>query len=415
MATIDFNIGLYGNQAAFAYTPHHFAGLRGGIGSGKSMGGSARALMAAGGIIGGKAIQTPNVGVVTAPTYRMLKDATLRTFREMAGKAVVKFSNTDMVATLANGSEVLFRSADNPDHLRGPNISWWWGDEAAYYHKDVWRVMIGRLRQFGKFGYAWLTTTPKGRNFLYQEFVQKTRPEYVMYNVKTWENPFLEPEIYLALADSYAGDFARQELDGDFVAFEGLIYSLFDRDVHVVTSISQIPKKFSYIVAGVDWGFVNPGVILIAGVDADGRIWIIHEEYQRRRQIDDWAEIAAQLNKQYDIRTWYCDPSEPKYIDKFKAKGCKAEGADNDVLPGIQSVQGLLPRQADLLPRLMVASSAANTVVEFEQYQWMENKLGLREEPLKSNDHTMDTLRYICHAVHGGSRRRPLSAKAREY
>ena len=67
------------------------------------------------------------------------------------------------------------QQADNPERLRGPNISWWHGDESALYEVSVWRIMIGRLRQYGRLGYAWLTTTPKGRNWIYQEFIQQTR------------------------------------------------------------------------------------------------------------------------------------------------------------------------------------------------------------------------------------------------
>lgn len=389
--TFDLKYQAYGEQHKFVVAHQNFAALRGGIGSGKSVGGAIRAVLAACGQVGGRPIQTPNLGVVTAPTYTMLRDASLRTFEDVAGDLLVDFNKQEMRATLINGSEVLFRSADKPDRLRGPNISWCWLDEAAYYSDKVFPIMVGRLRQHGKLGYLWLTTTPKGRNYVYKEFVQSRSPNRVMFQVRTKDSPFLDAAIYEAWVETYVGDFAAQELDGEFIAFEGLIYPEFNRGLHVTT---RLPERFKTVIAGVDWGFTNPGVILVLGVDSDGRMWLLHEEYRRKLLIDEWANVAKQLKEVYRIENFYCDPSEPDYIAKFNEKGCSAEGADNTVTTGIQAVRARLIARTDGLPRLMIAESAVHTATEFEQYQWMEHRHGLREQPVKANDHTMDALRY---------------------
>lgn len=389
--TFDLKYQAYGEQHQFVVAHQNFAALRGGIGSGKTVGGAIRAVLAACGQVGGRPIQTPNLGVVTAPTYTMLRDASLRTFEEVAGDLLIDFNKQQMRATLINGSEVLFRSADRPDRLRGPNLSWCWLDEAAYYSDKVYPIMVGRLRQFGKLGYLWLTTTPKGRNWVYKEFVQTKRPNRILFQLRTKDSPFLDPEIYDAWVETYVGDFAIQELEGEFIAFEGLIYPEFNRGLHVTT---RLPERFKTVIAGVDWGFTNPGVILVLGVDSDGRMWLLHEEYRRKLLIDEWANLAKQLKELYRIETFYCDPSEPDYIDKFEAVGCVAKGADNTVTTGIQAVRARLIARIDGLPRLMIAESAIHTATEFEQYQWMEHRHGLREQPMKVNDHTMDALRY---------------------
>lgn len=381
----------YGKQFDFVMNEAHFSLANGGIGSGKSIGGAMRAILASMGQIGQTKIQTPNLGIVTAPTYPMLRDATLRTFEEYAGDLISKFNKSEMRATMLNGSEVLFRSADNPDRLRGANITWWWGDEAAYTPEYLWKVMVGRLRQGGKLGYAWLTTTPKGRNWIYKKFVNNPRKGYVKFQLPTRDNPFLDLELIEEWALAYVGDFARQELDGDFVAFEGLIYPEFDRGKHV--SVSTAKTGYKYYIAGVDWGFNNPGVILVGGVDSDGAISIVHEEYQRQRQIDEWANVAYQIREMYPVEEWFCDPSEPEYIKKFRDKGLNAKSADNTVNAGIQSVKKRL-----VVNRLKLSSEAANTVSEFEQYQWMsgaKNSESFDDRPLKSNDHAMDALRYL--------------------
>lgn len=383
-------------QMDFVTAVQHYLGFIGGIGSGKTYGGSIRALMAGGGQIGNQRIKTPNLGVITAPTYPMLRDATLRTFFEVAGDAIADYNKSENLVRLINGSEILFRSTEHYERLRGPSASWWFGDEAALYHQNVWKIMVGRLRQFGQHGYAWITTSPKGRNWIWSRFIRDNQfnPKYALIKAATRDNVHLSLDFIEGLYNEYSGDFALQELEGEFIAFEGLIYAEFQRDIHMTQATIDL-SRFKRITAGVDWGFNNPGVILIAGEDEDGRAWIIHEEYQRRRRIEEWVEVAKQLRQDYPVESWYCDPSKPEYIKLFTDAGLEAQGADNKVELGLQKVRQRLVVQKDRKPRLILASSAANAATEFEQYQWAKHRDGLKDVPLKANDHAMDALRYL--------------------
>jgi PBSX family phage terminase large subunit len=389
----------YRKQYDFVMAGEHFVALIGGIGSGKSLAGAARALRAAYGHIGANTVRTPNLGLVTAPTYRMLEDTTLRTFLEVAEGRVVDFIKSEMVAVLENGSEVLFRSVEEPQRLRGVNVTWWFADEAALYDPIVWQIGIGRLRQFGQSGYAWLTTTPKGRNWVYKTFVQEQLFDHRLIRTKTEDNPYLDRGFVESLRQSYAGDFARQELDAEFVAFEGLVYPEYDARVHrYVTPVER--GRLVRIAAGVDWGYTNPGVIVVGGLDGDGRLYVLHEEYARQRLIDDWVRVAQQLTDVYRIDTFYCDPAEPTNISRFLDAGLPAVKADNAVTDGIQAVKARLVTRADGLPRLLVHAGCANLLAEFEQYQWMTSRDGvMRDQPLKANDHAMDALRYLVAGV----------------
>lgn len=376
---------VYDRQRQFIENTNNFSAFIGGIGSGKTWSGAIKALEFA--------MSKPCVGMVTAPTYNVLRDATVPTFREVAGDAIVEITNSSPInATLKNGSRVLFRSAHKPELLRGPSLSFWWGDEAALYDKNVWKIMQGRLREGGRLGYAWLTTTPKGRNWIFQEFIQKARDRYIIFKARTADNTFIDADYYDMLQESYTGDFARQELDGDFVAFEGLVYPFFDRDTHITTQTR--PSEWSIVVAGVDWGLVNPGVIVVYGVDSDGRMWGLHEEYARRRDVEEWANVAKQLEQQYKIDYFFCDPAKPDNIDAFNRLGVNAVPAENEVWLGIQSVYNRLQSQSDGLPRLILSPEFVNCATEFEQYQWAEHKDGLHDKPKKVNDHTMDATRY---------------------
>jgi PBSX family phage terminase large subunit len=402
--TVD--LSLYDQQCDFVDAAEHHVTLCGGIGSGKTIAGAARALLASLGYVGTKTIPTPNLGEITAPTYPMLRDATIRTFRDTAGDLIAEYHKAENTFVMRNGSEVICRSADDPEHLRGPTLAWYFGDEAALYSSLVQKIMLGRLRQFGKQGYEWYTTTPKGRNWIYQEFVQKQRTDYRIIKVRTRDNPFLAEEYIASLEEAYTGDFARQELLGDFVSFEGLVYPEFSEDSHVT---GDIPAVFKRVIAGVDWGFVHPGVINVYGITADERMFLVHEEHARQRGIDTWADVALQLRNIWHIEQFYADPSEPDYIRKFNEKGCKAVGANNTVSTGIQAVKRRLSVGPDRRPRLMYYRGAVQNIAEKGQYQWAKRGETLLDEPMKANDHCCDAERYAVMAVDGAYQ--PLETK----
>lgn len=396
MTPTKIEISLGDKQYPFVFSSSRFSAFVAGIGAGKTRAGVVRALLASQGQIGGKPIRTPNLGIITAPTYPMLKDATLRTFFDVAGNVgdgiIVSHNKSDNVVRLANGSEILFRSTDNPERLRGSNASWWFGDEAALYEPSVWNIMIGRLRQFGVAGSAWITTTPKGKNWIYQKFVARASTNYQLFRSKTTENLFLQREFIAALVESYSGEFAAQELDAEFVAFEGLVYPEFTTQLH--TKLPHPSAQLTYY-GGADYGYTNPGVVLIAGVDGDGRAYIIHEEYQRQRKQEEWVTIIKDLHAKHNLVSLWVDPSAPDYITAIYNEGVPAEPANNAVSTGIQAVRSYLTIKSDNQPRLFFSPSCANTVKEFEQYQWAGDKHGFIDRPAKQSDHAMDALRYL--------------------
>ena len=386
---MERRIKLYPIQFDFVATPARFAAFIGGIGSGKTFAGCARALAEC---------SRPGLGLIVAPTYPMLRDATWRTFQRVAGAAILGFNKGEFRAVVG-GAEILFRSADDPERLRGPNISWAYVDEAALCHEMTWPIIMGRLREEGRAGPAWLTTTPKGRNWVWREFVESGREGYAVYRARTQDNPFLSPRFIADLEVAYSGNFARQELGGEFVAFEGLVYEEFDRLVHVAPQAAQ----FVQAVAGVDWGYAHPSVILVVGLDSDGRGHVVAEYYERRRRIGEVVTAAQSLMAQWNIGTFYCDPSEPANIAEFANAGLPALAADNAVLAGIQRIKARLAVAGDGRPRLAVAPQCVNLISEFEGYCWKGGRSGLKDEPEKINDDAMDALRYAIMGIDAGA------------
>ena len=127
------------------------------------------------------------------------------------------------MAILKGRRRVHFRTALDPEHLRGPNLSWIWLDEAALMKATVWGIALGRLRLAPR--RAWLTTTPRGnRNWTHTTF-EKGGETYRTIPASTRDAFWHPPEFVASMVANYSHDFALQELDGAVLddAQEGLL------------------------------------------------------------------------------------------------------------------------------------------------------------------------------------------------
>jgi PBSX family phage terminase large subunit len=378
---MDRKIELSSTQMQFLKCEDRFTAFIGGIGSGKTFAGCVKDLV--------HAKQPKTLGLVVAPTYPMLRDATLRTFIDIAGDAIENLNKSEMTVKIVGGGEILFRSADNPDRLRGPNLHWAHIDEGALCPGKTFDVVIGRLRADGQAGPMWITTTPNGRNWLYQR-----REEMRVFKSRTKDNPYLAAEFVESLERAYTGEFAKQELEGEFISQEGLVYPMFSEDVHIY---ARPVTEFQYAVLAIDEGFTNPAVILVVLIDSDGRLHIVKEFYQTGVLQTRVCETAAQWALDYNTNKAIVDPSAAGLISDLRNYGLDAIGQKRRVIDGISIIQSLLKVAHDDRPRLTVDPSCENTINEFQSYVWKEGK----DEPVKDFDHAMDALSYLTYWLYG--------------
>ncbi len=284
-ATRRVTIDLYGAQEDFVHDEHRLSAFIGGIGSGKSYGGAVKALGEFG---------RPGLGVVVAPTYPMLRDATWRTAIEVWAPLIQEVVRHEMRITLRGGADVLFRSADNPDRLRGPNASWAWIDEASLCRADTWTIVIGRLRSRGEVGRAWVTTTPRGPNWVYDVFVRNATEETAVFRASTRANPFVPEAFAAGLVGQYTGRMARQELGGEFLA--DVPGALWQRALLDQSRVWAAPDLARVVVA------VDPAMtsgessdetgIVVAGKGKDGHCYVL-ADLTCRLSPEGWARRAV--------------------------------------------------------------------------------------------------------------------------
>jgi phage terminase large subunit-like protein len=267
-------------QDRFFHSEARFRAFVGGVGSGKTYAGALEALRQPAG----------SAGMVIAPTYPMLKDASLKTFMEIARPLVTDFHKGDLRMSLRDGKTILFRSSDNPDRLRGPNLGWVWLDEAAMMDPDTWDIVIGRLRL--EPGRAWVTTTPRGHNWLYRTFSADEREGYDLIRSSSRENTYLPGHYVEELQRKYTAGFAKQEIEGEFVVMEGALwgYDLIER--HRTKGHPELRR----VVIGVDPAGGGPdevGIVCCAEA-TDGHFYVL-EDASMQGSPNAWAQAVATL------------------------------------------------------------------------------------------------------------------------
>lgn len=212
------HVVLHRAQKAFRESPAIMRGFVGGIGSGKSFVGAYDLVRRA---------KAGRLYMAVAPTYPMMRDATMRTFVEQAARLefLRDLRHSTMSAVLGNGAEVLFRSADDPERLRGPNLSGVWLDEASLLQRAAWDIIVGRLREAGEQGWVSATFTPKGRqHWTHDVFAADGRHRDVaLFSAASDANPFLPDGFVQRLREQYTSAFAEQELGGRFVDLAGTV------------------------------------------------------------------------------------------------------------------------------------------------------------------------------------------------
>lgn len=198
-----------------------------------------------------KKIASGQNGLVANPTFEDFKTSTWLEFRDWIPWEMVVpnqryRSNPEwephqpFKLAFINGVTVSCKGLNNPDSARGPNINWFWYDEAGKDDTgEAWQIATASVR-IGFEPQAWATTTPTGQNWLYEIFVAQDFPQDVLdayeesgedrelvewFETSIIENKDnLDPGFYASILASYPTGYLRQqEVYGKFVEPGGLL------------------------------------------------------------------------------------------------------------------------------------------------------------------------------------------------
>lgn len=193
---------------------------RGGIGSGKTR------IICYSAILG--ALKKRR-SVIVSFSYPMLRDVVLSTlvsslplFGLEQGRDYL-INKSEMIVSIA-GTEILLRSGDKPDSLRGLNVSDFYIDEAREFKNDsIFLILLGRIRE-SKDSRWYIVSSPHGNDWVNQ--LTQSGGNVNLIVQKTADNVFLPYGYINELRSRYTSVFAAQELDAEIIEYRGDIINV---------------------------------------------------------------------------------------------------------------------------------------------------------------------------------------------
>ncbi len=405
-----FEPELFGHQEKFVRSKTRFTALIGGVRSGKTYAGAVKGIE--------RALFLPTIGSAVAPTAAMARDVLVPQYAELLGERVEKWLSSNMEMTLRNGSKILFRSADNPDRLMGLTLDWFHLDEAAQLPKRVWEILVNRTISTG--GHGFLTTTPRGRNWVF-DLVRdwENDPDAEIIIAKTADNPQISEADIARARRQLDPKFFRQQYEASFETSGLAVYEDFAPESHVIRPRWEIRHDWP-IYIGLDLGWTHPSAILWAQLSPDGR-WVVFDELVKSHlRLDKVA--SAILGEPVDIGGETFRAKIPyshveKVICGLEGRQSRQEAGgesavrilsgagitrigvySGSIADGIHAVRSKL-RSADGVINLEIVADCKRLIDDIQGYNYPSDADGsaVGELPEKDgiHDHTMDALRYM--------------------
>lgn len=371
-------------------------------------------------------------GLIVRKTLSSLGSTALVTYREHVAKEALQVGVVEYYGgsqeeppqyRYENGSKIMLGGMDKPTKIMSSEYDMVFVQEAIELTLEDWEALTSRLRS-GVMPYNQLIadTNPERAHHWLKK--RADSGDTLMLESRHEDNPLyfdsdgkmtLEGESYIrGKLDRLTGVRKLRLRKGLWVSAEGLIYEDWDPSVHVVPRF-DIPWDWPRFW-GVDFGFTNPFVLQCWAEDPDGRLFMYREIYHTKRLVDEHAATIAKIVMRNPSKepgeAWTGEWTEPKpqaIVCDHDAEGratlerelgFSTTAANKKVIKGIQATDrrikdkrvflladSLVERDMDLAD----SGRPTCTAEEAVGYIWATTK----DEPVKEDDHGMDTKRYL--------------------
>lgn len=384
----------------------------------------------------------PNaVGIVVRKTRASLFATVLRTYAkilELRGNDVKPFGGQKPEwYDYPNGSRLYVDGLDKAEKLLSGEFDIIYGNQVEAFDLADWETLTTRAT--GRAGNAPYTQVLGDCNPATQYHWILHRPTVRLLPSFHTDNPRLYDAFgviteagkrTLAILANLSGVRLDRLFKGLWVSAEGAIYGDYNAATHLCNHFDP-PRDWLRIV-GIDFGYNNPFVCLWFALSPDNVLYCYREIYMTGVLVDDHAKHIHRLEQWF----LYDAAGQPKrdprgqpipnpnrehiyaYIADHDAEdratlarnGIDTIAAYKAVKLGIEAVQlrlkATLRFMRDTLVELDTDLADAHkptcTIEEIEGYVWAKPVDGKsKDEPIKKDDHGMDTLRYVICFVDG--------------
>lgn len=304
----------------------------------------------------------------------------------------------DYLRHRSNGTEFLFKGLrHNIDGIKSmAQVDLVIVEEAETVPAGSWQDLLPTIRADGS--ELWIIYNPKRRD----SWVAKTfdtadlPPRTLIADINYDGNPFF-PDV---LNEQRQHD--REVMDPALYrhVWEGAYYEQSDAQVfagkYEIKDFEPQPK-WDGPYFGVDWGFSQDEA---AGVKAwinDGILYIEHEMYERRLELDDTAQKLMESLPDIECHAVRADNARPESISYVKRNGIprmvaceKGKGSVEDGVSFIKSFK-----------KVVIHSRCENTLKEFDLYSYKVDRQSGDILPvlIDKYNHAIDALRYALEPI----------------
>jgi len=227
------------------------------------------------------------------------------------------------------------------------------------------------------------------------------------------DNPTLEPSYVAMQERAYAGVFYDRMIKGLWTNAAGAVYPMWDPAKHVL-DWERLPKFRRIIGTGIDFGTSNASAGLMLGLTAEDKPRLVLLDEWRYDPSDHHDVRLAPSEQAQRFKTWLggshapqpnlpdveynvIDPAAAHFAEELQKAGIYTWAGDNDVLGGISTISRLL--QSD---QFYTTTRTPGWNAEVTEYQWdpKATEDGV-DQPIKTDDHSLDAGRYITHTARG--------------
>lgn len=320
----------------------------------------------------------------------------------------VKYVRSTHLLTIQRGSVInyfyVFGGRDESSYMliQGLTLSGIMLDEVALMPRSFVEQAITRTLSVDN-AKLWFNCNPEScMHWFYLEWIKKAEEHNVKHlHFLMDDNPGLSGKALEKAKRDFTGVFYQRYVLGQWVQAEGLIYDMFDREKHVVSSEDR--RYIKYYVS-CDYGTQNPTTFGLWGLC--NNVWYKCKEYHYsgreekkqktdRQYVEDYKEFVGDL----PITAVIVDPSAASFIAALKQEYIPVKQANNSVLDGIRLTASLLQDG-----QIKICDCCTGTINEFGLYVWDE-KATDEDRPVKESDHHMDDTRYFCNTILSGKGR----------
>ena len=440
----------------------------GGFANGKTTGGVIKALQLAKDYPGSN-------GLIARSTYPKLNDTIRKEFYKWCPNNWIKRAvmSQENLCELENGTVVNFRyiqqhgknGESSSSNLLSATYDWIVVDQLEdpeITEKDF-LDLLGRLRGNARYEGTDSTMPSSGprwfiglcnpsRNWVFRKLVKPLQdykkgimnndllvdkegnPIIELFEGSTYTNADnLEPDFIETLESSYTGQMRSRYLEGEWGAFEGLVYPQYDASVHMLNYDDVMDYLVRQVVDGLrpelieayDHGIASPSCYGNGFTDAYGNAFIVDGFYQAELSPKAIAFRIKALRKIFDEACGISSERRPILADPsifrrgpgsgqtvgetvaglLNDYGIVTTRANNNILSGIAKVGSYLEIDKEHInpitgqkgsPRLFITDRCSFIDKEIVDYYWKKDTAGTYEDvPRDINDHAMDMTKYF--------------------